>query len=67
MTRYNNFAFIDGANLHITYQYLEWKLDYQKLRNYLKKKLNVGVAYYFIGNTKEKEDDLINKLKISYL
>ncbi len=56
MTRYNNFAFIDGANLHITYQYLEWKLDYQKLRDYLRKKLNVGVAYYFIGDIKEFED-----------
>ena len=53
MTRYNNFAFIDGANLHITYEYLEWKLDYQKLRDYLRNKLNVGVAYYFIGDTEE--------------
>lgn len=51
-----NFAFIDGMNLHLTYEYLDWKLDYQKLRNYLKKKLDVGVAYYFIGKTKEHED-----------
>jgi uncharacterized LabA/DUF88 family protein len=48
-----NFAFIDGANLHLTYEYLDWKLDYQKLRNYLRKKLDVEVAYYFIGRTKE--------------
>jgi len=52
----NNFAFIDGANLHLTYEYLDWKLDYQKLRNYLSKKLGVVVAYYFIGNIKENKD-----------
>lgn len=56
MPRPNNFAFIDGANLHLTYEYLDWKLDYQKLRNYLKKKLDVIVAYYFIGNIKENKD-----------
>jgi uncharacterized LabA/DUF88 family protein len=52
----NNFAFIDGANLHLTYEYLDWKLDYQKLRNYLKNKFEVIVAYYFIGNIKENQD-----------
>ena len=31
----NNFAFIDGANLHFTYENLDWELDYAKLRNYL--------------------------------
>ena len=56
MGRANNFAFIDGANLHFTYENLSRKLDYQKLRNYLKKKLDVVVAYYFIGNLKEYED-----------
>ncbi|HJX12509.1 MAG TPA: hypothetical protein VJ377_03170, partial [Dehalococcoidales bacterium] len=52
----NNFAFIDGANLHFTYENLEWELDYQKLRNYLKRKLDVAVAYYFIGKIPEYED-----------
>jgi uncharacterized LabA/DUF88 family protein len=51
-----NFAFIDGANLHFTYENLDWKIDYQKLRNYLEKKLNVIVAYYFIGKVKENQD-----------
>lgn len=55
MSRLGNYAFIDGANLHITYKYLGWKLDYQKLRNYLEKKLNVVTAYYFIGKTAENE------------
>jgi len=58
MPRAYNFAFIDGANLHFTYENedLGWKLDYQKLRNYLEKKLDVGVAYYFIGKIKEYQD-----------
>ncbi len=60
MPRCNNFAFIDGANLHITYEYLEWELDYQKLLNYLRKKLNVDVAYYFIGKTEDTEDIYTN-------
>jgi len=51
-----NFAFIDGANLHFTYEHLGWELDYQKLRNYLRKKLDVVVAYYFIGKVQGKED-----------
>lgn len=56
MNRPNNFAFIDGANLHFTYENLDWKLDYQKLMNYLRKRLDVSVAYYFIGKTKDTED-----------
>ena len=56
MHRANNFAFIDGANLHFTYENLSWELDYQKLRNYLRKKLDVIIAYYFIGKIKEYED-----------
>jgi uncharacterized LabA/DUF88 family protein len=51
MSRLNNYAFIDGTNLHLTYEYLGWKINYQKLRNYLTKKLDITVAYYFLGNT----------------
>jgi uncharacterized LabA/DUF88 family protein len=56
MSRAYNFAFIDGANLHLTYENLDWDLDYQKLRNYLYKKLDVAVAYYFIGKSVQYED-----------
>jgi uncharacterized LabA/DUF88 family protein len=56
MPRCNNFAFIDGANLHFTYENIDWKLDYQKLINYLRKRLGVSVAYYFIGKTRDTED-----------
>jgi uncharacterized LabA/DUF88 family protein len=51
----NNYAFIDGSNLHITYTKLkewgiiDWEIDYQRLRHYLKKRHNVTVAYYFVG------------------
>ncbi len=66
MPRYNNYAFIDGANLHITYEYLDWKLDYGKLLNYLRKRLNVGVAYYFIGNTPDNQDLYTNLESFGY-
>jgi len=51
-----NFAFIDGINLHLTFENLEWKLDYQKLRIYLQKKHNVTTAYYFIGFIEENNN-----------
>ena len=44
-----NFAFIDGINLHLTYEYMDWKIDYRKLLMYLRKRHNVTSAYYFIG------------------
>ena len=58
----NNYAFIDGTNLHITYEYLGWKLDYSKLRNYLGKTHNVAKAYYFIGFIRENQP-VYNNLK----
>ena len=61
MPRYNNYAYIDGANLHYTYENIEWNLDYKKLLTYLQKKLGVGVAHYFIGKTPNNED-IYNKL-----
>jgi len=66
MPRYNNYAFIDGANLHITYEYLDWKLDYEKLLTYLRKRLNVGVAYYFIGKTPNNQDLYANLDSFGY-
>ena len=51
MPKYNNYAYIDGANLHYTYENLDWALDYQKLLNHLRTKYGVVVAHYFIGKT----------------
>jgi uncharacterized LabA/DUF88 family protein len=56
MSRHNNYAYIDGANLHITYENLDWKLDYQKLLVYLQNKFDVFASYYFIGNTPQSVD-----------
>lgn len=56
MPRSNNFAYIDGSNLHLTYEKLDWKIDYQKLFNYLRKRLNVIVVNYFIGNIPGNEE-----------
>lgn len=57
----NNHAFIDGSNLHITYEYIDWKMDYRKLRRFLKKRFHVTVAYYFVGYAL-KYSDIYNKL-----
>ncbi len=57
-----NAAFIDGINLHLTFEYLEWKLDYRKLRTYLEKRHNVTTAYYFIGFI-EKNNDIYTDLE----
>jgi uncharacterized LabA/DUF88 family protein len=58
MPRYNNYAYIDGVNLHLTYQSpdLDWKIDYNKLLNHLRKKYEVSVAYYFLGNITNNKD-----------
>lgn len=45
----NNFAFIDGQNLHLGIQSLGWKMDFGRFRRYLLEKYSVITAYYFIG------------------
>jgi uncharacterized LabA/DUF88 family protein len=52
----NNFAFIDGTNLHYTYEdpnNLGWQIDYAKLMPLLKAKFDVTFAYYFLGKIGE--------------
>lgn len=48
-----NYAFIDGINLHLTYEYLDWKIDYKKILIYLRRRHNITTAYYFIGFMEE--------------
>lgn len=62
----NNYAFIDANNLHLTFEYLNWKLDYNKFRNYLSKKYNVSKAYYFIGYMRENKPIYDNLMKWGY-
>jgi len=45
----NNFAYIDGANLHKGVDDLGWKLDYKRLRLWLNNKYDVKRAYIFLG------------------
>jgi uncharacterized LabA/DUF88 family protein len=49
MKKENNYAFIDGANLHRGINGLGWKLDYQRFRIWLKEKYNINNAYIFLG------------------
>ena len=52
----NNFAYIDGANLHKGIADLGWKLDYKRFRVWLKDKYKVETAYLFIGLISENKD-----------
>jgi len=45
----NNFAYIDGANLHKGVKELGWNLDYRRFRRWLKDKYSIERAYIFIG------------------
>ena len=45
----NNFAYIDGANLHKGVASLGWGLDYTRFRVWLSEKYGVYTAYLFIG------------------
>lgn len=45
----NNFAYIDGANLHKGVKDFGWRLDYKRFRIWLKEKYSVERAYLFIG------------------
>jgi len=45
----NNYAFIDGANLHKGVENLGWHLDYARFRVWLQEKYHVAQAYIFIG------------------
>lgn len=45
----NNYAFIDGQNLHKGIKELGWSLDYRKFRRYLSEKYGVSQAYMVMG------------------
>lgn len=45
----NNYAYIDGANLHKGAEHLGWNLDYGRLRVWLREKYGVQQAYLFLG------------------
>lgn len=50
MRNENNYAFIDGNNLHLGTTLVDyWEIDYKKLRIYLLNRFSITKAYYFIG------------------
>jgi|SRR5690606_14707279 len=51
-----NYAFIDGQNLHLGVRDIGWIIDYKKFRIYLKEKYNVEKAFYFIGYNDTQEN-----------
>lgn len=58
----NNFAYIDGANLHNGIKTLGWEFDYGRFRIWLKEKYGVKQAYLFLGLI-PKYKDLYTKLQ----
>ncbi|MBU4369957.1 hypothetical protein KKG58_04350 [Patescibacteria group bacterium] len=52
----NNYAYIDGANLHKGIKELGWKLDYKRFRIWLSEKYGVVRAYIFIGLISKYKD-----------
>jgi uncharacterized LabA/DUF88 family protein len=52
----NNYAYIDGYNLHLSATNLGWEIDYQRLRKYLSDKYRIVMAYYFIGYLADYEN-----------
>ena len=52
----NNFAYIDGANLHKGVRELGWSLDYKRFRVWLKDKYSVNRAYIFLGMISKNKD-----------
>lgn len=52
----NNFAYIDAANLRKGVDELGWKLDYKRLRVWLREKYSIQTAYLFIGLISKYKD-----------
>jgi uncharacterized LabA/DUF88 family protein len=65
MARENNYAFIDGQNVYMgtTKISVPWRINFKKLRVYLKDKYHVEIAYYFLGFVIEEKRDLYLKIQ----
>lgn len=51
----NNYAFIDGTNLHLSTRYLGWLIDWKAFKEYLQKRHGVTQAFYFVGYSRQYE------------
>lgn len=63
----NNYAFIDSQNVNLGVEELGWKLDFRKLRIYLREKYSVKTAYLFIGYLPENKNLYSSLQKYGYL
>ena len=61
----NNYAFIDGQNLHMATAKAEtpWNLDFKKFRTYLQEKYEVETAYFFLGYVINELEGLYTKIQ----
>ncbi len=59
----NNYAFIDGQNLHIGTKVSGWFVDYKKFQIYLRDKYLVNKIFYFWGYYKKENQKIYEKLK----
>lgn len=61
----SNYAYIDGQNLNHSTALSShpWKIDLRKFRQYLRRKYQVQVAYYFIGAYLPENAKLYKSLK----
>ena len=51
---FNNYAFIDGQNLHTSVVKFDYEFSYERFFELLKNKLHVTKAFYFIGLTENR-------------
>jgi uncharacterized LabA/DUF88 family protein len=63
----NNFAYIDGANLHKGVSVFSWKFDYKKFRVWLREKYDVEQAYVFLGYVPEYKELYTRLQKYGYI
>jgi len=60
-----NLAFIDGQNLYMGTKSSDkpWKVNLSRFRVYLEKKYGVEKAYYFLGYTQDKNEELYEEIQ----
>jgi uncharacterized LabA/DUF88 family protein len=59
------FIFVDAANILYSQQTLHWRVDYKKLKEYLKKECDLRAAYFYTGRVgaNHKQNSFIEKLE----
>ncbi len=63
----NNFAYIDGANLHSALKGYDWHFDYGRFRVWLTEKYGVTRAYLFMGWIPKYEDRYTELQEMGYV